>query len=159
MHNKYFSSLKFIYKGVLGYVAYCSIFPLFLAPLLNKIRGVNISSILKVYIASGVVIDTLYPELVTIENDVIITRGCKIITHYNPTEPQKEILNMDTMFGKVLIKRGAFIGVNAIILPNVVIGECALVNAGSVVKNNVPDYAVVEGNPARIISDIRGKKH
>ena len=48
------------------------------------------------------------------------------------------------------IKRGAVIGVNATILPGVVIGEGALVGAGSVVTKDVPDGAVVYGNPARV---------
>jgi len=52
------------------------------------------------------------------------------------------------------IKKGAKVGANATILPGVVIGENALVGAGSVVVKNVPDSAVVAGNPARIIKNI-----
>lgn len=53
-----------------------------------------------------------------------------------------------------LIKRGSIIGANATILPNVVIGENALVGAGSVVVKDVSDGAVVAGNPARNIKNI-----
>lgn len=53
-----------------------------------------------------------------------------------------------------VIKKGAKIGANATILPGVVIGENALVGAGSVVVHDVPDGAVVVGNPARIIKHI-----
>jgi acetyltransferase-like isoleucine patch superfamily enzyme len=49
------------------------------------------------------------------------------------------------------IKRGAKIGANATLLPGVVIGENALVGAGAVVTQDVPDGAVVVGNPARVI--------
>jgi acetyltransferase-like isoleucine patch superfamily enzyme len=49
---------------------------------------------------------------------------------------------------------GAKIGANATILPAVVIGQNALVGAGSVVVHDVPDGKVVAGNPARIIRDI-----
>jgi len=49
------------------------------------------------------------------------------------------------------IQAGASIGANATILPGVTIGEKAMVGAGSVVIKNVPPYAVVVGNPARII--------
>ena len=52
------------------------------------------------------------------------------------------------------IKKGAKIGANATILPGVVIGENALVGAGAVVVKDVPDGAVVAGNPARIIRQI-----
>lgn len=52
------------------------------------------------------------------------------------------------------IKRGAKIGANATLLPGVVIGENALVGAGAVVTHDVPDGAVVAGNPARIIKQV-----
>ncbi len=48
------------------------------------------------------------------------------------------------------VKRGAAIGANATILPDVTIGRCAVVGAGSLVSSDVPDHALVYGNPARI---------
>ncbi len=56
------------------------------------------------------------------------------------------------------VKRRASIGSNATILCNITIGEEALVGAGSVVTRDVPDYAIVAGNPARIIGDVRQPK-
>jgi len=53
-----------------------------------------------------------------------------------------------------IIRKRAKIGANSTILPGVVIGENALVGAGSVVLHDVPDGAVVAGNPARIIKDV-----
>jgi acetyltransferase-like isoleucine patch superfamily enzyme/dTDP-4-dehydrorhamnose 3,5-epimerase-like enzyme len=53
-------------------------------------------------------------------------------------------------FATTLVKHGASIGANATILPGVVIGAYAMVGAGAVVTRNVPDYAKVVGNPARI---------
>ncbi len=50
-----------------------------------------------------------------------------------------------------IIKRNAKIGANSTLLPGVVIGENTLVGAGSVITKDVPDGAVVIGNPARII--------
>lgn len=52
------------------------------------------------------------------------------------------------------IRRGAKIGANATILPFLVVGENALVGAGSVVVEDVPDRAVVAGNPARVIKRV-----
>lgn len=49
------------------------------------------------------------------------------------------------------IKRGASIGANATLLPGVTIGEYAMVGAGAVVTTDVPPFAVVIGNPARIV--------
>ncbi len=52
------------------------------------------------------------------------------------------------------VKSGAKIGANATILPDVTIGEMALVGAGSVVVKNVPDKVVVAGSPAKIIKNV-----
>jgi acetyltransferase-like isoleucine patch superfamily enzyme len=52
------------------------------------------------------------------------------------------------------IKSGAIIGANVTLLPGVVIGANALVGAGAVVTHDVPDRAVVVGNPARVINTV-----
>jgi acetyltransferase-like isoleucine patch superfamily enzyme len=49
------------------------------------------------------------------------------------------------------ICEGAWVGAGATVLPGVTIGKYAIVGAASVVTKDVPDYAVVAGNPARII--------
>jgi len=54
--------------------------------------------------------------------------------------------------------RQASIGSGAVILPGITVGEGALVGAGSVVTQDVPPFAVVCGNPARIRGDIREKQ-
>ena len=59
----------------------------------------------------------------------------------------------DQLAGPV-IKKGAKIGANSTLLPGVVVGENALVGAGSVVVDDVPPGAVVVGNPARVIRQI-----
>ncbi len=53
--------------------------------------------------------------------------------------------------GPVKIENDVWIGANVIILPNVTIGEGAIVGAGSVVTKSIPPYSVAVGNPARII--------
>ncbi|MGI2109506.1 acyltransferase [Shewanella frigidimarina] len=60
-------------------------------------------------------------------------------------------------FPKTLIKKGASIGANATILPSIVIGTNSMIGAGSVVTKDVPDNAVVIGNPAKIIRYIESK--
>jgi UDP-2-acetamido-3-amino-2,3-dideoxy-glucuronate N-acetyltransferase len=54
-------------------------------------------------------------------------------------------------YSAVLIKRGASVGANATILPGITIGQFAMVGAGAVVTKDVPAFAVVIGNPARIV--------
>jgi acetyltransferase-like isoleucine patch superfamily enzyme len=52
---------------------------------------------------------------------------------------------------RTLVKKGASIGSGSTILANVVIGENAMVGAGSVVTRDVPDNAIVAGNPAKVL--------
>lgn len=55
--------------------------------------------------------------------------------------------------GEVEIGDGAFIGANATIIPRIKLGKFVTVGAGSVVIRDVPDYAVVAGNPARVVKE------
>lgn len=62
-------------------------------------------------------------------------------------------------YGKVTIKKNAWIGMNVTICPGVTIGKYAVVGAGAVVTKDVPDYAVVGGVPAKILkSKFKCKK-
>jgi acetyltransferase-like isoleucine patch superfamily enzyme len=56
---------------------------------------------------------------------------------------------------EIKIGDNVFIGMNAIILPGVNIGNHVIIGAGSVVRGVIPDYSIVAGNPAVIIGDIR----
>lgn len=62
--------------------------------------------------------------------------------------------------GKILVKKGASIGANSVVLPGIVIGEFAMIGSGSVVTKDVPDYGLVYGNPAKLVGyvDKSGKK-
>jgi acetyltransferase-like isoleucine patch superfamily enzyme len=57
----------------------------------------------------------------------------------------------DHFKGSIRLKEGCWIGIGAVILPGVTIGKNAIVGANSVIRKDVPDYAVVSGNPATII--------
>ncbi len=62
--------------------------------------------------------------------------------------------NDDWEVGPILIKYGASIGTGAIVIPNVTVGEFALVAAGAVVSRSVPDYGLVVGVPARLVGYV-----
>lgn len=59
---------------------------------------------------------------------------------------------------EIIIDDYVWIGINSTILKGVKIGECSIVSAGSVVKNNVPPFSIVEGNPARVIYSFNPKE-
>ena len=66
----------------------------------------------------------------------------------NVVNPRSEIVRKDE-YRRTLVRRGASIGANATIVCGITIGEYAFVGAGSVVTRDVPDFALVVGNPAR----------
>ncbi len=97
---------------------------------------------------------TFICEGVTIEDNVFIGHG---VTFVNDTYPRATTPNghlqtdQDWAVEFTLVKKGASIGSGATILPNVTIGENAIVGAGSVVTRSVPDNVIVAGNPARFL--------
>jgi acetyltransferase-like isoleucine patch superfamily enzyme len=93
-------------------------------------------------------------EGVTIEDNVFVGHGVTFINDAYPraTTPEGELQSEeDWKVQETLVKKGASIGSGATILSNLVVGENALVGAGSVVTHDVPDNAIVAGNPARLI--------
>jgi acetyltransferase-like isoleucine patch superfamily enzyme len=96
-------------------------------------------------------------EGVAIEDNVFIGHG---VTFINDTYPRATNAKGDLQTEKdwtvepTLVKKGASIGSGATILSNLVIGKNAFVGAGSVVTRDVPDNAVVAGNPARLLRFI-----
>lgn len=97
------------------------------------------------------------PYLVTIGNNVQLTRGVAIHTHGGGNVIRREIPDFDT-FGKVIIKDWAYIGAHAQIMPGVTIGEGSIVAAGSIVTKSVPDAMVVGGCPAKILCSVEDYK-
>ncbi len=82
---------------------------------------------------------------VTLEDNVFIGSNIAFINDRNPRSHLKDKWVLE----KTLVKKGATIGTNAVIMCGITIGEYAFVGAGSVVTQDVPPYAVVLGNPAK----------
>jgi acetyltransferase-like isoleucine patch superfamily enzyme len=98
-------------------------------------------------------------EGVTIEDNVFIGHGVMFINDSYPraTNPNGSLqTEADWHVERTLVKKGASIGSGVTILANVVIGENALVGAGSVVTKDVPANSIVAGNPARVLRSIKG---
>lgn len=92
-------------------------------------------------------------DKVIIENDVLISDRVFISDHiHNYQDVSLPIIKQRLVpKGTVLIKEGAFIGINCVIMPGVTIGKNSVVGASSVVLENIPDCCVVTGNPAKVI--------
>jgi len=100
-------------------------------------RGVTIGK--DVWIGYEALIETGYPWRVVIEDRAIIGIRATILAHFQEQ-------------AGVRIRKDAYIGACAVILPGVTIGEGAVVAAGSVVTVSVPPMTLVQGNPAKRVA-------
>ena len=80
-----------------------------------------------------------------IEDDVFLGPSC-VLT--NVTNPRSQV-NRKSVYERTLLKRGTTIGANATIICGVILGSYSFIAAGSVVTKDVPDYALMVGNPAK----------
>ncbi|MCI6556926.1 DapH/DapD/GlmU-related protein [Schaalia hyovaginalis] len=111
------------------------------------------------YIASNAYIDGQGYGLITIGEDVVISREAMLLTHDYAIETALHSIGRGTsdrstkVDAGITIGRNSFIGARASLLPGTVIGENCIIGSCAVVKGTVPDGAIVVGNPARQISE------
>lgn len=116
---------------------------------LHKWRGVKMGQ--DVFIDPTAIVETAFPENITIGNDVRITAGCVIMSHIKAPHYLRETGLVPVVLKPVVLEDHCFIGVNSVIMPGVTVGKASVVTSGSVVVNNVPPYTMVQGNPAKVI--------
>lgn len=88
---------------------------------------------------------TFIPQGVTIGNEVFVG------PHVCFTNDKTPRARGEWTLARTVVRDGASIGAGAVILPGITIGEGSLVGAGAVVTRDVPPYAIVQGNPARVV--------
>jgi UDP-2-acetamido-3-amino-2,3-dideoxy-glucuronate N-acetyltransferase len=119
----------------------------------NSKIGQNCNIGQNVVISSGVVLG----DNVKVQNNVSVYTGVECeddvflgpsMVFTNVINPRSAI-NRKKEYAKTLVKKGATIGANATIICGHTIGRYAFIGAGAVVTKNVPDYALLIGNPAR----------
>lgn len=102
--------------------------------------------------------DVIVGDRVTVKSGVFLWDGTRVAddvfigpnaTFTNDPLPRSKAY--PEVFKGIALEKGSSIGANATILPGVRVGEYAMVGAGAVVTKDVPPYAVVVGNPARVI--------
>ncbi len=141
-----------VFRRVLHALArYCPMFP-GARVVLHRWRGVTIGS--HVFIGTEVFIDDAEPEGVVIDDNVTIIARASLLAHsYYPHHLSPHFAEAADRRG-LHIRKGAYIGLGAILLPGVTVGEEAVVGAGAVVTHDVPPRAVVAGQPAQLIRSL-----
>ena len=137
---EYFLLLKELFGASIGENSY-------VAPLLAG------AALDKIVIGKNVFINNNFLAMarggITIEDDVMIAANVQVLTN-NHDLYDRQILTCRP----VVIKKGAWIGAGASIMPGVCVGKYAVVGAMSVVTKDVPDYAVVVGSPAKVVKTL-----
>lgn len=90
---------------------------------------------------------------ITIEDDVLIAANVQLLSN-NHDEYERQILTCKPIH----IKKGAWIGAGASILPGVTIGKYAIVGAGAIVTKDVGDFEVAVGIPAKVVKKLDENK-
>jgi UDP-2-acetamido-3-amino-2,3-dideoxy-glucuronate N-acetyltransferase len=122
-----------------------------IGPFVEIQRGARIGNRVKIQSHSFIC------EGVEIEDEAFIGHGVMFINDRFPratTDDGRLKGGADWVCERTLIQRRASIGSNATILCGITIGEGAIIGAGSVVTRDVPPFAVVAGNPARILRSL-----
>ena len=110
------------------------------------LRSIGVKIGQRVFIASTVALDLQFPELITIEDGVIIGMGAHIATH--------EVTHTHIRLGKVHIGKNALIGGQSTVRSGVNIGENAVVALRAFVTESVPDNTLVTGVPDRKVVEL-----
>lgn len=120
---------------------------------MHRARGVEIGE--NCHLSQYVQMDLLYPHLIKIGDNVAIGSNTMIFAHVNIGT---NLFLKDVLYprkvAQVTIKSGAWINPGCIITAGLTIGENSILSVGSVVTEDVPDYCIVAGNPARVIKKI-----
>lgn len=117
-----------------------------LRPWLHRIRGSRIGK--GVWISQLVYIDELYPEAVTIGENSTIGLRTSIFTHFHWGQRR------EGGYSEVVIGKDVFIGPHCLILPNVHIGDGAVIKGGTVVTKDVPPYTFFGPAPAVALGKV-----
>jgi acetyltransferase-like isoleucine patch superfamily enzyme len=123
--------------------------PRFATLAIHRARGVKVG--LGCFIDPSAIMETAFPENISIGDDVRIAAAAVIMTHIKPPHYLRQTGIMDSVIKPVRIEDHVFIGVSAVLAPGVVVGKAAVVANGAVVVNNVPPFTMVAGNPAAVV--------
>jgi len=113
----------------------------------------------EVYLGEDMIVAEILEDMaekLVLGDRVAVAPRVTFVTSSDPNHSRIAPALVKPVRGKIIVERDAWIGVGAIIMPNVTIGEGAVVGAGAVVTKDVPRRAVVAGVPARILRFLEG---
>jgi acetyltransferase-like isoleucine patch superfamily enzyme len=110
-----------------------------------------------VFIGEYVRVDIWHADMITLEDDVSIASGSRLLCHQRDFSNYcvgDNYLDLGYTIKPIILKKGCLIGMESFVMPGVTVGEGAIVGAGSLVTKDVPAWTVAAGRPARVIREI-----
>ncbi|RDJ32181.1 MAG: acyltransferase [Crenarchaeota archaeon] len=144
--------LKILRSWILHSLAYSSPVSSFVEKM-QRMRGVQIGE--NCHFCPYVQLDLIYPSLIKICDNVTLGSNCMIFAHSNPTANLFLKKNhYPRKVENVTIESGVVLNPGVIVLAGVKIGCNSIISPGSVVTEDIPEYCIAVGNPARVIKKI-----
>ena len=157
--RKFFGNirLKFL-EGMLDWSILEPIEPRKLRPFILRRMGCKVGK--GCFIGDYVRIDTSHPNLITLEENVSIASGSRLLCHQRDFSDYcvgDDYMKLGYSVKPIVLKKGCLVGMESFVMPGVTIGEGAIVGAGSLVTKDIPAWTIAAGRPAKILKEIPKK--
>ena len=129
--------------------------PRMLRPFLMRRMGCHVGK--GCFIGDHVRIDSGHAEMITIEDNVSIAGGSRLLCHQRDFRNYcvgDDYMQLGYIIKPILLKKGCLIGMESFVMPGVTVGEGAIVGAGSLVTKDIPAWSIATGRPAKVIKEI-----
>ena len=154
--GKFFGNirLKFL-EGMLDWSILEPIEPRKLRPFILRRMGCKVGK--GCFIGDYVRIDTSHTDMITVEDNVSIASGSRLLCHQRDFSDfcvGDDYMKLGYVVKPIVLKKGCLVGMESFVMPGVTIGEGAIVGAGSLVTKDIPAWTIVAGRPAKVLKQI-----
>ena len=146
--------LKFL-EGMLDWSILEPIEPRKLRPFILRRMGCKVGK--GCFMGDYVRIDTSHPDMITIEDNVSIASGSRLLCHQRDFSDfcvGDDYMKLGYKVKPIVLKKGCLVGMESFVMPGVTIGEGAIVGAGSLVTKDIPAWTIAAGRPAKVLKEI-----
>lgn len=154
--GKFFGNirLKFL-EGMLDWSILEPIEPRKLRPFILRRMGCKVGK--GCFIGDYVRIDTSHTDMITVEDNVSIASGSRLLCHQRDFSDfcvGDDYMKLGYVVKPIVLKKGCLVGMESFVMPGVTIGEGAIVGAGSLVTKDIPAWTIAAGRPAKVLKQI-----
>ena len=154
--GKFFGNirLKFL-EGLLDWSILEPIEPRKLRPFILRRMGCKVGK--GCFIGDYVRIDTSHTDMITVEDNVSIASGSRLLCHQRDFSDfcvGDDYMKLGYVVKPIVLKKGCLVGMESFVMPGVTIGEGAIVGAGSLVTKDIPAWTIAAGRPAKVLKQI-----